>query len=102
MSGPYFTTTVPAPPDDDPFWSSRLHALVMEWLQTNNINHVIPRRDITITGPPDTRTIHYTAFVLSGDGRIQIDPNNQGEALVEERTTPCLVEPPATVTEKAT
>ncbi|WP_097932529.1 MULTISPECIES: hypothetical protein [unclassified Streptomyces] len=94
-------TTVPAPPDSDPFWNSSLRDQVKEWLQANNISLRIPRRDITITGPPGNRTIHYTAFVLSGDGRIQVDPNDRGEALMEEHTAPCLVEPPVAVTEEA-
>ena len=95
------TITVPAPPDNSPFWGSPHHAQVMEWLQVNNIDHVIPRRDITITGPPGNRTIHYTAFALDADGHIQVDPHDRGEALMEERTTPCLVEPPVAVTEGA-
>lgn len=94
MSEISHTTKVTAPPDDDPFWGSPLRDQVKEWLQANNISLRIPRRDITITGPPGNRTIHYTAFVLSGDGRIQVDPNDKDEALMEERTTPCLVEPP--------
>lgn len=95
------TTTVPAPPDDDPFWNSPLRDQVKEWLQANNISLRIPRRDITITGPPGNRTIHYAAFVLSADGHIQINPNDEDEPLTEERTTPCLVEPPAAATEEA-
>lgn len=95
------TTTVPAPPDDAPFWNSPLHTLVKEWLQANNIELRIPRRDITITGPPGRRTIHYTAFVLSGDAHIQVAPHDKDEALMEERTAPCLVEPPTAVTEGA-
>lgn len=91
------TATVHAPPDDSPFWGSPLHDQVKEWLEANNIELLIPRRDITITGPPGKRTIHYTGFVLSSDGRIQVDPKGEGEALMEERTTPCLVEPPATI-----
>lgn len=101
MSEADSTTTVPAPPGDSPFWDSLLHDQVKEWLQANNISLRIPRRDITITGPPGNRTIHYTAFVLSGDGHIQVDPNDRGEALMEEHTTPCLIEPPVAVTEEA-
>ncbi|MFJ2568972.1 hypothetical protein ACIOYT_00930 [Streptomyces halstedii] len=94
------TTTVPAPPDGDPFWNSPLHTMAKEWLQANNIHLRIPRRDITITGPPGNRTIHYTAFVLTADGHIRVDPNDTGEPLTERCTAPCLVEPPAAVTEE--
>ncbi|MFD3740462.1 hypothetical protein [Streptomyces sp. NPDC058629] len=100
MSDPRFTTTVVAPPDGAPFWDSPLHGQVKAWLLANNISLRIPRRDITITGPPGNRTINYTAFVFTSDGHIQVDPNDKDEALTEECTTPCLVEPPAAVTEE--
>ncbi|MFJ3141735.1 hypothetical protein ACIPJM_04690 [Streptomyces halstedii] len=102
MSDTGSTTKVPAPPDDDPFWNSPLHAMAKEWLQANSIHLRIPRRDITITGPPGNRTIHYAAFVLSADGHIRVDPNDKAEALMEKRTAPCLVEPPAAITKEAT
>ncbi|KOG77893.1 hypothetical protein ACZ90_15405 [Streptomyces albus subsp. albus] len=95
------TTTVSAPSDDDPFWDSPLHDQVKDWLQANNIPLRIPRRDITVTGPPGNRTIHYAAFVLSADGHIRVDPSDRGEPLTEERTTPCLVEPPTAMTKEA-
>ncbi|MGQ4733318.1 hypothetical protein ACUN3E_37385 [Streptomyces sp. Ju416(a)] len=95
------TITVPAPSDDDRFWDSPLHDQVKDWLRTNGIPLRIPRRDITVTGPPGNRTIHYTAFVLGTDGQVQIDPDSEGEPLTKERTTPCLVEPPTAVTEEA-
>ncbi|MGV0096947.1 hypothetical protein [Streptomyces californicus] len=98
MTGTDPTITVLAPSDDDPFWGSPLHDQVKDWLRANNIPLRIPRRDITVTGPPGNRTIHYTAFVLSADGRIRVDPNDTGEPLTERRTTPCLVEPPAAIT----
>ncbi|WP_432077843.1 hypothetical protein [Streptomyces sp. YPW6] len=95
------TTTVSAPPDDDPFWDGSLHDRVKDWLQANDIPLRIPRRDITVAGPPGNRTIHYTAFVLGADGRILVDPDDNGEPLTEKRTTPCLIEPPAAVTQEA-
>ncbi|MFL3869265.1 hypothetical protein LT966_21940 [Streptomyces griseobrunneus] len=93
-------TTVPAPPDDAPFWDSPLHDQVKDWLQANGIPLRIPRRDITVTGPPGNRTIHYTAFALSDDGHVRIDLDDEGEALMEERTAPCLIEPPVAVTQE--
>lgn len=94
------TITVPAPSDDDPFWDSPLHDQVKDWLQENGIPLRIPRRNITVTGPPDNRTIHYTAFALSADGHIRVHPNDTGEPLTERCTMPCLVEPPAAITEE--
>ncbi|NEB42246.1 hypothetical protein [Streptomyces sp. SID14515] len=102
MTEASLTTTVPAPPDDDPFWDSPFHDQVKDWLQANNIELRIPRRDITITGPPGNRTVRYTAFVFNADGHVRVDPDNEGEPLAEERTAPCLVEPPAVITEEAT
>ncbi|WP_405461696.1 hypothetical protein OG786_29530 [Streptomyces sp. NBC_00101] len=99
MSDSHFTTTVPAPPDSDPFWGSPPHGQVKEWLQGNGIDLRIPRRDITVTGPPGDRTIQYTGFVLAADGHIQSDAS--GEPLTEKRAAPCLVEPPAAVTKEA-
>lgn len=93
-------TTAPAPPDDDPFWDSPLHEQVKDWLQANGIPLRIPRRDITVTGPPGNRTIHYTAFVLGVDGHVMVDPDDEGEALMEERTAPCPIEPPVAVTQE--
>lgn len=89
MSETSLTTTVLAPPDDAPFWDSPLHIPLR-----------IPRRDITVTGPPGNRTIHYSAFVLGADGQILVDPDDEDEPLTEERTTPCLAEPSAAVTKE--
>ncbi|MFE9850356.1 hypothetical protein ACFYPN_16300 [Streptomyces sp. NPDC005576] len=100
MSDPT-ATTVPAPPDDSPFWDGPLHGLVRKWLRANNIEPQIPRMGITVTGPPGERTIHYRDFVRNVDGHIQVDPNGEGEPLTEKRATPCLVEPPAEVTGEA-
>ncbi|WP_127468792.1 hypothetical protein [Streptomyces sp. B27] len=100
MSETSLTATVPAPPDDDPFWDGPLHDQVKQWLQANGIPLRIPRRDITVTGPPGNRTIHYTAFVIDADGHVMVDPGDEGEALMEERTAPCLIEPPVAVTQE--
>lgn len=72
------------------------HEAVCEWLTANGISpKQIPRHgDLTIqTNNDGTRVIAYEAFVLTEDGRLQVDERNE-RPLVEKRTTPLVVEPP--------
>ncbi|MEU9014298.1 hypothetical protein AB0D12_31915 [Streptomyces sp. NPDC048479] len=69
-----------------------------DWLTANNVDPKgVPQDsdfDITTSGDGQ-RTIHYTAYVRTKDGSKLIDPDDKTRAWQEQRSAPCLVEPPA-------
>jgi hypothetical protein len=71
---------------------------LLDWLRQNNVdpNAVPIGKDLTIEdGPDGARVIRYHAYVLTDDGNKQIASTQSGEPLIEERTTPLDVPPPA-------
>lgn len=70
---------------------------LLDWVRANGIdpNAVPIDRDMTIEdGPDGGRVIRYWAYVLTSDGSKQTDRQTDG-ALLEQRTTPLVVPPPA-------
>lgn len=70
---------------------------IREWVRANGIDpNVVPvHEDMTIEDTPDGRIIRFHAYRLAEDGSKQITQQPDGGALVEERTVPLVVEPPA-------
>ncbi|NUO43676.1 MAG: hypothetical protein HOV82_16760 [Streptomyces sp.] len=71
---------------------------LLNWVRANGIdpNAVPTDKDLTIEDRPDGgRIIRYTTYVLTGDGHKQVAQASDGGALLEERSVPLVVEPPA-------
>lgn len=71
-----------------------------EWLTANGISpRSVPREStFAITDEPDgQRLIRYIEFVLTDDGRIQVDPEARDTVWKRPATAPCVVEPPASL-----
>lgn len=68
---------------------------VCEWLHANGANpDDIPiDSDLYITGDGPARVLHYETYVCGTDGCRLADA--RGEKVVEQRTVPLTVEPPA-------
>jgi hypothetical protein len=73
---------------------------ICEWLTANGINpKSVPLADhkLRIVTENGQRAIHYTEYVLTDDGRAQVDPEDPDSAWVREASRPCLVDPPKTL-----
>lgn len=80
------------PPDEE----ERL-ALV-DWLTANGVNiRTVPRYEhgLRIEERDGQRSIHYTEYVLTEDGRKQVDPEDHEKVWLRPASTPCLADPPA-------
>lgn len=78
--------------------SEEWRTAMCEWLTANNINIMSVPIDspFAIAEEPDgQRLIRYTEYVLTDDGRKQIDPEDPELAWLRSASAPCTVEPPA-------
>jgi hypothetical protein len=69
-----------------------------QWLAANGIdpNTVPVHSYFVITDEPDgQRLIRYTEYVLTGDGKKQVDPQDPDEAWIQTATAACKEEPAA-------
>ncbi|MFJ8146588.1 hypothetical protein ACIQ6R_16175 [Streptomyces sp. NPDC096048] len=66
------------------------------WVRANGIDpDLVPiEHDLTIADTPDGPVIRYRAYVTEEGGTKLVDPNRSGQPLMEEHTTPLVVEPP--------
>lgn len=70
---------------------------ICEWLTANGIDPgTVPLNDhkLRIVAQDGQRAIHYTEYVLTDDGHIQVDPEDPDNAWVRDTSRPCLVDPP--------
>lgn len=73
---------------------------ICEWLTANGIDpKSVPLTDhkLRIVTENDQRAIHYTEYVLTDDGRKQIDPEDPEAVWMRDTSRPCLVAPPKTL-----
>ncbi|MET7713714.1 hypothetical protein [Streptomyces sp. NPDC005407] len=79
--------------------TERRRTALCDWVTANNVRpkDVPQNSDFSITTSDDgQRTIHYTAYVRDeATDNILVDPDDRHRAWREQRSTPCLVEPPA-------
>lgn len=67
-----------------------------QWLTANGITpRSVPRESTfeVVDGPDGTRVMHYIEFVLTEDGRLQVDPEDKDTVWTRPATAPCKVEP---------
>lgn len=67
-----------------------------EWARANGLtpDDVSADDNITVEDTSDGRIIRCRVFVHTDSGAKQVDPIRSGEALMEERAVPLVVEPP--------
>jgi len=73
---------------------------ICEWLTANGIDpNTVPLYDhnLRIVDQDGQRAIHYTEYVLTDDGRAQVDPEDPDSAWARNTSRPCLVDPPKTL-----
>ncbi|MGW1814225.1 hypothetical protein ACWCQM_11765 [Streptomyces sp. NPDC002125] len=92
--GTSITTVVYRPGDSTPDIEATQIIAVRAWLLANDIDprNVPTSTDLTVVTEPDgQRTIHYHRFVLTPEGRRQIDPDRPNEVWTEKVTAPCVI-----------
>lgn len=70
---------------------------ICEWLTANGIDpKAVPRYEhkLRIVTENGQRAIHYTEYVLTDDGRAQVDPEDPEAVWTRDTSRPCLVDPP--------
>jgi hypothetical protein len=69
-----------------------------EWMTANGIDiHTVQLydSDLRITEQDGRRLVRYTEYVLSDDGRKQVDPQDESKDWMRESSAHCVVDPPA-------
>lgn len=63
----------------------------LDWFKANGIDpKQVALEPFSIERDGDDAIIRYRAFVLTGDGHKQVDPDDRNQAWTEERITPLL------------